>query len=173
VEATVTEARVALRGSLLRLATAAYCCDVAGGIAREGHAEPRLFGLLETMLLLLDAAHEDPKDALLAGFEAKALTFVGVTPVLTRCVACGDPLDGTLLYAPGVGGLVHRRCAPEENATPVSAEHALALEAARRRPLAESLDLSLPPGPRGLLYGSIAAHLGRALHARAVLDSVS
>lgn len=173
VEVEVSDARVRLRGSLGRLSLAAYACELCGSLAREGQPEPRLFGLLETALLLLDATDADPGAAFRAALEAKALTFAGVAPVLDRCVACAEPLDGAMLFAAGAGGLLHRRCAgAEANARVVSAEHASALEAARRAPLRDVLDATLPPGPDGLLAEAVAAHLGRPLASRAVLDAL-
>ncbi len=173
-EVEVLDARVRLRGALGPLALAAYACELCGALAREGQGEPRLFGLLETALLLLDATDADPGAAFRAALEAKALTFAGVAPVLDRCVGCGDPVEETMIFAPGAGGLVHRRCAPAEGTMrAVPASFAAALEAARRAPLRDVLDAPLPPGPVDLLHDAIAAHLGRALASRVVLDALS
>jgi DNA repair protein RecO len=173
VEVEVEDARVSLRSSLARLGLAAYGCEVCGALAREGYPEPRLYGLLETLLLLLDAADADPGDALRAGLEAKALTFAGVAPVLDRCVACGGAPEAEMCFAPGMGGLVHLRCQPSEGTRRyVTAAHAAALEAARRAPLRDLLDVTLPPGPPDVLHEAIAAHLGRALPSRAVLEAL-
>ncbi len=173
VEVEVVDPRVGIRGSLARLALAAYACELCGALAREGHAEPRLYGLLEMMLLVLDAATGDPGDALRAGLEAKALTFAGVAPVLDRCVACGGAPEAEMRFAAGVGGLVHLRCAPTDGTfRNVSSAHAAALEAARRAPLRDLLDGTLPPGPPDVLHEAIASHLGRPLSSRAVLDAL-
>ncbi|MDP2305421.1 MAG: DNA repair protein RecO [Pseudomonadota bacterium] len=173
VEVEVEDARVGIRSSLERLALAAYACELCGALAREGHAEPRLYGLLEMALLVLDAAATDPLPALRAGLEAKALTFAGVAPVLDRCVACGGAPEAEMRFAPGVGGLVHLRCAPAEGTfRNITAAHAAALEAARRAPLRDLLDVELPPGPSDVLHEAIAAHLGRALSSHAVLDAL-
>ncbi|MDP2315321.1 MAG: DNA repair protein RecO [Pseudomonadota bacterium] len=173
VEIEVADPRVGIRGSLERLALAAYACELCGALAREGHPEPRLYGLLEMALLVLDAATEDPGDALRAGLEAKALTFVGVAPVLDRCVVCGGAPEAEMAFASGVGGLTHLRCAPSEGSIRyVTREYAAALEAARRAPLRDLLDVRLPPGPADVLHEAVAAHLGRALSSRAVLDAL-
>jgi DNA repair protein RecO (recombination protein O) len=173
VEVEVADPRVGIRRSLERLALAAYACELCGALAREGYPEPRLYGLLEMMLLVLDAASTDPGDALRAGLEAKALTFAGVAPVLDRCVACGGAPEAEMRFAPGVGGLVHLRCAPTDGTfRHVTAAHAAALESARRAPLRDLLDVVLPPGPPDVLHEAVAAHLGRALASRAVLDAL-
>jgi DNA repair protein RecO (recombination protein O) len=173
VDVELLDARVHLRSSLGRLSLAAYACELCGALARDGHPEPRLFGLLEMALLLLDAAEADPGPAFRAALEAKALTFAGVAPVLDRCAVCNEPVANEMVFAPSAGGLVHRGCAPAEaGLRPVTAAHAAALEHARRAPLRDVLDGALPPGPTALLHDAIAHHLGRPLASRAVLDAL-
>lgn len=173
VEVEVLDARVRLREGLGRLALAAYACELCGALAREDHGEPRLYGLLETALLLLDATDADPGPAFRLALEAKALTFAGVAPVLDRCVACEVPLEPTMRIAPAAGGLFHPRCAPAGEArVDVPAAYAAALEAGRRAPLRDVLDARLPPGPADVLYACVVAHLGRPLPSRGVLDAL-
>jgi DNA repair protein RecO (recombination protein O) len=170
VSAEVEDGRVRMRGALGPLAIGLYACELCGALAREHHAEPRLYGLLETALLLLDATTADPGDAFLAGLEAKALTFAGVGPVLDRCVACGRAPDPLMRFV--AGGLAHDGCAEDEGLV-VTLDWARAVEAARRAPLQDSLDRTLPQGPRDALYRAIVAQLGRPLGSRAVLDALA
>ncbi len=173
VSVEVDDPRIRLRNGLGRLALAVYACELCGALAREGHAETRLYGLLDTALLLLDATDGDPAPAFCAALEGKALTFAGIAPVLDRCVACADVLEENMAFAPGAGGLVHARCAVDAGATwPVSSAVAAALEAARRAPLRDSLDLGLPPGPADVLSRAVTAHLGRPLASRVVLEAL-
>lgn len=166
-DVAILDPRVHLRTSLSAMSVAAYLCDLAQSLAREGHAEPRLFGLLETGLLLVDALSDDPGPAFLAGFEAKVLTFAGVAPVLDRCVRCGGPLEPTMAFTyPGVS---HLRCG---DGRLVSLDLVVALERGRRAPLRELLGLPLPEGPRDLLYEAVVAHLGRPLGSRAVMEAL-
>lgn len=170
-EATLHDGRLHVRDDLDRLALLAYACELCGGLAAAGQAEPRLYGLLETAAVLLDALDGPPGPAFRAGLEAKALTFAGVLPRLDACVACGEPPgDGPLGVDPQRGGLLHAACA----SAPIAVERAFlaAIEAARRQPLRESLDAALPPGPRGLLAACAEAALDHPLRSRAVLDSL-
>ncbi len=160
---------VHLRDGLGRLATAIYACELCGALAREGQPELRLYGLLDMALTLLDANGEDPQPAFLLGLEGKALTFAGIGPVLDRCVVCADPIEVGMGFSIEAGGLLHRRCGSGE---PVTQAYAAALEAARRAPLRDLLDASLPEGRRGLLSDAVSAHLGRALPSRIVLDAL-
>lgn len=170
-EATLQDGRLHAREDLDRLALLAYACELCGALAAVGQAEPRLYGLLETAAVLLDALTGPPGPAFRAGLEGKALTFAGVLPRLDACVVCGEaPGDGPLGVAPARGGLVHGGCGPAPFA--VSPAFLAALEAARRRPLRDSVDAPLPPGPAGLLAACAEAALDHPLRSRAVLDSL-
>lgn len=171
----VEDGRVGVRRALGRMVAAAYACEVCGGLGAIGAGDPRLFGLLETALLLLDASVDDPAEAFLAGVEAKALTFAGFAPVLDRCAACGKALEEPLRMDPLAGGAVHAGCvsAGEARREAVSLGLVRALEDARRTPLRELLDSGLPPGPVRVLGDLVEAHLGRALVARRLLDGAS
>lgn len=169
VRVEVSEARVRLRTDYHRLLAALHACEVVGGLAPPDHPEPRLFGLLETALLLLDHADAPPRTAFAAALEAKALSFAGLTPRLDRCVACGRAPEPEMAWVPAGGGLFHRNCVPAEVAPPipVAADFAAALERGRRAPLREVYDQDLPAGPADLLASSLAAFHGRPLRGRA------
>ena len=62
-----------------------------GGLAREEHPEPRLFGLCQTALLLLDAASAARGPASRLALEAKASTFAAPPPPLDSLAACRRP----------------------------------------------------------------------------------
>jgi DNA repair protein RecO (recombination protein O) len=175
LQAEVRDPRVRVRGQLDALALAAYGCEIAGALAREGQAEPRLYGLLETLLLLLDALDGAPGPALRSSFEAKALTFAGVAPLFDRCARCGGALgDEALRFAPGGGGVLHRRCLRDEDGAAVACTVAwcTALEALRRAPMRDAAAGALPPGPPTALGDAIAAHLGWMPGSRAMLDAL-
>lgn len=105
--AEVEDARIHLRRSLVGLGTAAAVCELIAALASRGAPEPRLYGLVETALLLLDATDREPGTAFLAGVEAKALTFAGVAPALDRCAACARPLTAEMAWLPSAGGVHH------------------------------------------------------------------
>lgn len=86
VSVGVEDARIHIRNSYARLVLAQYACELAAAFVHEGHPEPRQFALLETALLVLDAASADPGRAFLAALQLKVLTFAGVAPELPRAV---------------------------------------------------------------------------------------
>jgi DNA repair protein RecO (recombination protein O) len=169
-EVKLLDGHLSLRGDLPRLTLAAYATELCAGLAREDHPEPRLFGLLEMALLVLDALTGPPAAAFRAGLEAKALTFAGLCPVLHRCLRCGEPPDPPMRLDVVAGGCQHERCGA--GGRPVSVDWLTAVEAARRTPLRELVDLALPPGPHGALADAVQGQLNRALRSRSLLEQL-
>jgi DNA repair protein RecO (recombination protein O) len=170
-QATLVDGHLGLRAELGRLALAAHAAELCGALAREDQPEPKLFGLLETALLVLDAATGPASGAFRAGLELKALAFAGLRPALDRCRVCGQPPgDGPLRFHPAAGGLAHAACAAEGHA--VDGLWAAAAHEALHQPLRELLDLPMPLGPREAFAEVAEAHLERALRARALLDAL-
>lgn len=168
-EAELIEARLRLRETLLSMALLSYGSELVGAFAREHHAEPRLFGLLEVFLTVLDAATAPPAGMFRAGLEVKTLTCAGLAPILVRCARCAEPLVGLCHFSPDAGGALHPSCGAGE---PVQAEFLQALERARMTRLVELLDLELPAGPPWLLARFAEHHLQRGLSSRKWLESV-
>ncbi len=158
-----------LRNDLYRISLAGYACELCGGLAQEDRPEPRLFGLLEVALLVLEACTSGPGLAYRAGLEAKALTFAGFTPSLERCAVCDEALVSPLAWSPSAGGAVHRHCGEGEEVTP---DWVAAVEAARRTPLRDLVDRRLPSGPRWALHELLTWQVGRPLKSADVLGAV-
>ena len=158
-----------LRSDLYRISLAGYACELCGGLAQEDRPEPRLFGLLEVALLVLEACTEGPALGFRAGLEAKALTFAGLTPALERCAVCDEALEAPLAWSPSAGGAVHRHCGEGEG---VELAWVQAVERARRTPLRELVDQGLPFGPLWGLHELLAWQVGRPLKSAEVLSAV-
>lgn len=167
--ATLQDGRTHTRKDLERITLLAYAAEVCGKLAREDHPEPKLFGLLDMALSLIDAMTNAPSPLFRLGLEAKALTFAGVGPQLTCCVACGGALDSQLTIS--AIGAHHRHCS--DVGVAVDPEWLKAVEHARRTPLRDLIDVPLPPGPRWALAEAIETHLGRNLRSRSVLATLS
>jgi DNA repair protein RecO (recombination protein O) len=167
-EATLQDGRVHAHTDLHRLNLMVYACEICGSLAREEHPEPRLFGLLDMACTVLHAATHAPRDTFRLALEAKALTFAGLTPALLRCLACEEPLSPPLVFHPHAGGTIHSNCSPGGGLA-VQPDWLEAVEQARRTPLQDQVDASVPPGPNWALAEAIENHLGRALRSRAAL----
>ncbi len=166
VDATVEDPRIHLRSGYGRLALAQFGCELIGALAREAHAEPKQFGLLDTWLVLLDALRGDPDVSLAAALELKALTFAGVAPALDRCGACGGAIEQTMHLEPAGGGAVHPRCG---GGLVVSAQVLAELERLRRTPLRELVDVEVDPVAVGVASDLVRAQLGHELASRQLL----
>ncbi len=166
--ATLLDGRHHTRTCIERITLVAYCTEVCARLAREDHPEPKLFGLLEMALSLLDAMISPPMGAFRLGLEAKALTFAGLCPSLTNCVRCDTPLCAPITFAHD--GASHQECG--HTGTPVSLEWIGAIEAARRSPLRDSIDLNLPAGPLWAMAEAIELHLGSRLRSRPILATL-
>jgi DNA repair protein RecO (recombination protein O) len=156
-----------VRDSLEGLALLPYLCEWVEALAQSDHLEPKLFGVLDVALAVLDAVTAPPTAVFRWGLESKALTFAGLTPVLTACVVCGEALDDAAVYQPSAGGVLHPDCGAGIELDPGwwrQAEHA------RRTPLSDLVDTE-PAGILGTwaLHSHLEWHTGRGLRSQKLL----
>ncbi len=150
------------------LVALAYGCEVAAALSREGLGADKGFGLLEVWLDCLEAPTAPGLASRLA-YEAKALTFAGLAPALTRCAVCGGALLGTVRWSEEAGGGLHVDCGAGEA---VDAAELATLDALRRTPLADTITAAGPAGSAFRLAGFIEHHTRRALVARRLLEDL-
>ena len=156
-----------IRSFLESITLSAYLCEMVRELGRREQPEPKLFGLLDVALLVLDACTEPPQAAFRLGFEAKALSFAGLTPVLTQCAGCGQAADGPMIWSVSGGGMMHEACGVGPG---VSSAWALAVEGFRRTPLSELVDTPAPTGGSPWLLSELMIwHQGRPLRSRELL----
>lgn len=156
------------RTDLARLALLAYGCEVCAGLSPEHHETPRLFGLLEAWLRLLEG-EGTPGPACRVALEAKALTFAGLTPALIMCARCGEALDDPAVFDPEAGGGLHARCGGGRS-VPVGLLRTF--EALRRSPMADAVGYDLPREGAWLLSDFVQYQLGRGLKSRGLLEGL-
>ena len=156
------------RTDLDRLALLAYGCELCAALAPEHHEAPRLFGLLDTWLQLLEE-EGTPGPASRVALEAKALTFAGLAPQLVICARCGEPLEDPAVFDPEAGGGVHARCGGGKS-VPVRLLHAI--EALRRTPTAQSIGYALAPEGWWLLSDFTQHQLAKPLKSRPLLEGL-
>lgn len=165
--ATLDHGRPHARGDIERIALSVYACELVGLLCPKEQPAPIFYGLLDTALLVLDACSGPPSTAWRPALEAKALTFAGFAPRLESCDVCGLEATGDLVFSASNGGVRHAMCG---GGVEVSEAFVRALERGRRTPLAELVDVELPPGDSWLLNELLVWHVGRALKSRSLLD---
>ncbi len=164
----VVEPRIGVRGDLDRLGPAALACELAAGLGTTV-PDPRLFGCLETALLLLDQHPELPGTGFLAALVAKLLTFAGLAPALERCPGCGAAPERPMAWFAGGGGAFHVEHLPPDaaGAPRIELEALTTLASLRRMPL---LDAYAVAGELAPMLALAEWHLGHSLRARVWLQ---
>lgn len=156
--------RASLEGNLLL----SWGCEVIGVLTSEGKDTAKLYKLLAVWIDQLENHGAAGPSGRLA-FEAKALTFAGLTPVLTRCAVSGNALDDPCGFVADQGGAV---CS-EYGQRRVARRALYGLEALRRAPMAEHWSAPAPhPHAYWLLADFIEHHTGRGLRCRALLGEL-
>lgn len=159
-----------IRSFLESISLSAYLCEIVRELGRREQPEPKLFGLLDVALLVLDACTEPPQPAFRLAFEAKALSFAGLTPVLTHCAGCGEAAQGPMVWSVSGGGMVHEGCGTGPAVLP---SWASSVERFRRTPLAELVDTPAPKGGGAWMLSDLLIwHQSRPLRSRELLISL-
>ncbi len=155
------------RTDLQRLAFLSWGCELCASLAPEGGRAEKLYGLLEVWLELLEREGPPPGVASRLALEAKALTFAGLTPALTRDARTGWPLrDAAAGFDAEAGGAILWA----GRGVKVKRQWLEVLERLRHTPLAETRDLGAPDRRAHWLLADFAEHhLGRALKSRSML----
>ena len=170
-DADLIDARLHLRSDLDRITLATFACELCAAPARADHPEPKLFGLLQTTLVVLDATEGAPAAGFRAGLATKAATFTGLRPHLVHCAVCQEPARAPMGWRPLAGGAIHVDC--DAGAPPVSLDWLQAVEQCRRTPLRHLVDTTLPDGPLSTLSHVVEAQVGKPFQSRILLDQLS
>jgi len=115
-EARTVATHAGLREDYERQASAAVVADVLDKIALEGQSDPRLFGLADATLSVLETCAVDRLPALVVGFLVKSMAMHGYRPELDACISCaGEPGTSSRFDLAG-GGVVCEGCAADSSA---------------------------------------------------------
>ena len=167
-EAECLETPRKARQELDRVALLAYGLEVCSGLAPEHDEAGKLYTLLRTWLLVLEA-EVAPASAARVALEGKALTFAGIAPRLVRCVRCAEEACDPLRFDADSGGVLHQHCGGGRS---LASQTAAVVEGLRRTPLAETLGREAPGEARALLADFIEYQLARAIRSRGLVDEL-
>lgn len=115
---TPLKTRNVFRQDLRRCTFASYACDLAWRLCPYESPAPGLFRLLDETLDSVE--QHGPKESLVAWYELRVLSELGLAPQLNRCPGCGTDTSIQVLGAFSLarGGLLCPRCT-EENPGPL------------------------------------------------------
>ncbi len=178
--ARVVNAWLGIRGSLERLALAAYAAELLVQAVPEGAASEDAFRLAEAAFSSLDASADDEHggQAWARAFELKLLHVLGARPALRACVACGEGVQGeTLYWSVDQGGVLVGACAQGAPRTQQVSPHVVELLVhCLHRPLARQNEsvwsASDEQQAREMMVPFISAQVGTRDRARRFLDQV-
>lgn len=117
-QATLISPFLSLRAPAARFALACYLLELLDRLAPEGGVRADAARLFEFALGALRTLETSEPDAgLRTLLELRALDALGLRPVFTRCVRCGNPVagPGTVAFHVGEGGSLCRACESEQD----------------------------------------------------------
>lgn len=121
-EADVKNQFRGLRHDLDAFMAASRAVNLIKDVVPEDQESPELFHLLEDFLCCTDetAGQESLPGLLLAGFEWRLMSLLGLEPQLVDCTHCGQRLERMEKYRfqPAGGGVVCAECAGEPGSGP-------------------------------------------------------
>ena len=98
-----------IRNNLHKIAIMMYCCEIAKALSVPENPAPKLYGLLEHTIHLLNQL-DQPNTSMFNGFAVKALAFTGQPPQLHTCDLCNCPATDSRYFHPMLGSMVHKSC---------------------------------------------------------------
>lgn len=167
VELSEVRAPRRARESWERLALLAYGCELVDVLSGPA-VEPRLHRLLEVWLEVLEGEGA-PGAASRVALEAKALTFAGLLPALSRCARCGEPNVDPVVWSHEEGGALHGGCGGGEETSVAALDE---IEALRRSPLRETVGARIAMDTSWLLSDFVRYQCQVALKSRAALSTL-
>lgn len=99
-----------VRGEFERQVAAAVVEDVLENLTRDGESDPRLFGLADASLTVLETADRDLQLVVVVAFLLKAMAMHGYRPELEDCVACAGAVGSSEHFSLSAGGVVCASC---------------------------------------------------------------
>lgn len=151
-------------------AVASAACEMVDALSEPGLAMPDVYALLLSMLAAI-ARSESPA-TLLPRFSMQLLEALGVAPPLDACVRCGNALGDSAWLDTEAGGLIDGACREpwrdmqKLDAAALRELHALATP----RTQGKSAGVRAGPNVARAVELLVAHHLGRRLHAAALLS---
>ena len=167
VRADLIKAPMKARASLEGLGLLTYACELLSKLSPEGSDCSKQLKLLRVMLDVLEGPGPFGHATRIA-LEAKALTFAGLMPSTSLCVACQTPVTGQARFSHDLGGVLHPECG---TGTAVALSVLATVEQLRRTPLKETVGPLSTTTRNTWLLSDFAQHqLGATLKSRGMFQ---
>jgi len=106
------ETRPLFRTDWRASACASYLCDLASLVSLHGHGQHELYHLTTSAMDSLCSTRSE-RQRLLFWFELQLMHLLGVSPQLSTCTACGNPIQDSppVFFSAKGGGVLCKGCA--------------------------------------------------------------
>ena len=176
-KASAQKSMLRTRGNLHKLAFLSYACELISYAAQAGNPEPKLFGLLENLLHILEEDDGRIGPRFRIAFELKLLTFAGYMPQLKQCMACGGKITSDISIFSTEGGVFHNYCLPQID-SPSKVIHSCSLlwlqevYKALKSPMRTSLSVEMLAGPQWVFAQVFSQIYQKPIKAKSFLASL-
>jgi DNA repair protein RecO (recombination protein O) len=147
----------AIRDDWEKVRPGLYAVDLVDALLLDADPQPRVFALLERLLISLSAGETARIELRLRLFEARLLALVGYRPLVERCVICHRSATATGAVSGELGGYVCPACEP-------GVSDARRVSPATLRLLARAATLQWGAAERVSLSGEQQQELRQVLH---------
>ena len=147
----------AIRDDWEKVRPGLYAVDLVDALLPDADPQPRVFALLERLLISLSAGETARIELWVRLFEARLLTLVGYRPLVERCVICHRSATATGAVSGELGGYVCPGCEP-------GVSDARRVSPATLRLLARAATLQWGAAERVSLSGEQQQELRQVLH---------
>ncbi len=176
-DASAQKSTLRLRNNIHKLALLSYACELCSYVVQLESPEPKIFGLMEHLISLLEEFDAGFGVRFRIAFELKLLTFAGYMPQITRCQVCELPLEEDAVLLPVEGATFHTACLPamdnvEQNTYHCPSRWRTAAQLALRTPMRESIGSPMPDGPQWAFSHVFSLQLQKKINARDFLRSL-
>ena len=176
-EANAKKSTLRIRNNIYKLALLSYACELCSYVVQLESPEPKIFGLMEHLIALLEEFDDGFGARFRIAFELKLLTFSGFMPQIAHCQACNLPFENDAILFPVEGATFHSQCLPvmeniEQNTYICPTEWRIAAQLSLRTPMRESIGSPMPQGPQWAFSHIFSLQIQKKINARDFLRSL-
>jgi DNA repair protein RecO (recombination protein O) len=113
-QATIERPFLGFQRDLERLAYGSAVLELVDSLVSEREADREIYCLFRATLEAMETCERDDLEVFLWAFEIALTCGLGYTPVMDRCVVCGETDKDIIGFSPSLGGMICEGCWPEK-----------------------------------------------------------